>query len=99
MHLKEAKAKSKLEHFIKERTRTQVRVPRAALKGVHEVFLRINYTGDIGRAYLGDRLISDDFYVGRVWEIGLKRFSPEALEKGLTLKVLPLRKDAPVLYA
>jgi len=74
----------------------QVRVPKDALNGINEVFLRIDYVGDIGRAYLGDRLISDDYYFGRVWEIGLKRFTPEALDKGLTLKILPLRKDAPI---
>jgi hypothetical protein len=74
----------------------QVRVPKDALDGAHEVFLRIDYVGDIGRAYINDRLVNDDFYFGRVWEIGLKRFAPEALEKGLTLKILPLRKDAPI---
>jgi hypothetical protein len=74
----------------------RVRVPKDALDGIHEMFLRIDYTGDVGRAYLGNRLISDDFYFGRVWEIGLKQFAPEVLEKGLTLKILPLRKDAPI---
>jgi hypothetical protein len=77
----------------------QVRVPKDALNGVHELFLRIDYVGDIGRAHLGDRLISDDYYFGRVWEIGLRRFAPEVLKKGLTLKILPLRKDAPIYLA
>jgi hypothetical protein len=74
----------------------RITVPKNALDGVHEVFLRINYTGDIARAYIGDQLIDDDFYFGRVWEIGLRRFAPEILEKGITLKILPLRKDAPI---
>lgn len=74
----------------------EVSLPRDALAGVHEVFLRIDYAGDIGRAYLGDRLVDDDFYFGRPWEIGLSRFAPEVLEKGLTVKVLPLRRDAPI---
>jgi hypothetical protein len=74
----------------------RITVPKNALDGVHEVFLRINYTGDIARAYIGDEFIDDDFYFGRVWEIGLRRFAPEVLEKGITLKILPLRKDAPI---
>jgi len=64
--------------------------------GVREVFLRVDYIGDIGRAYLGDRLIADDFYFGRTWEIGLRRFAPELFQKTLTLRFLPLRKDAPI---
>ena len=47
-------------------------------------------------AYLGDRLVADDFYFGRPWEIGLRRLAPEVMAKGLRLKILPLRKDAPI---
>jgi len=74
----------------------EVSVPKDTLQGAHEVFLRIDYVGDIARAYLGGRLIDDDFYFGRPWEIGLSRFAPEILEKGLTIKILPLRRDAPI---
>ena len=62
----------------------------------HELFLRIDYVGDVARIYLGDQLIADEFFSGQVWEIGFKRFMPEALNQGLTLKILPLRKDAPI---
>ncbi|MEA3188809.1 MAG: beta-galactosidase [Chthoniobacter sp.] len=74
----------------------QVTLPKDALDGAHETFLQIHYTGDIARAYIGDQLIDDDFYFGRPWEIGLRRFAPEVLQKGITLKILPLRKDAPL---
>ncbi len=74
----------------------ELRVPREALRGVHELFLSIDYAGDVGRAYLGNRLVDDDFYFGRPWEIGLARFAPAVLAQGLTLKVLPLRQDAPI---
>lgn len=63
---------------------------------VGRIFLRVRYFGDVARAYVGDRLIDDDFYHGRVWEIAVSRFSPEAMEEGITLKILPLRKDAPI---
>jgi len=74
----------------------EVRLPPGDFDGVSDIFLQVDYVGDAARAYLGDRLVADDFYYGRVWEIGLKRFAPEVLEKGLTLKFLPLRLDAPV---
>jgi hypothetical protein len=73
-----------------------ISVPKDALDDAEDSLLQIHYTGDIARAYIGDRLIDDDFYFGRPWEIGLRRFAPEVLEKGITLKILPLRKDAPI---
>jgi hypothetical protein len=74
----------------------QVSVPPDALDGVHEVYLKIDYAGDVARAYIGDQFINDDFYFGQPWEIGIKRFSPSISEKGLTIKALPLRKDLPI---
>ncbi|SNX64702.1 glycosyl hydrolase family 35 [Streptomyces sp. TLI_55] len=35
--------------------------------------LRIHWAGDVGRAYVGDTLVADQFYSGRVWDIGLDR--------------------------
>ena len=58
--------------------------------------LRVDDAGDVDRAYLGERLIDDDFLFSRGLEIGLSRLAPEASEKGLALKILPLRKDAPI---
>ena len=77
----------------------EVRLPPHALEGVADILLRIDYAGDAARAYLGGRLMADDFYNGRTWEIGLKRFAPQVLEQGLTLKFLPLRQDAPIYIA
>ncbi len=77
----------------------QVSVPADALAegaGVHEVFVRVDYAGDCGRAYVGEQFVDDDFYFGQPWEIGVKRFMPAISEKGLTLKMLPMRKDSPV---
>ena len=74
----------------------RVQLPPDALQGASEVFLRIDYQGDAARAYLDGRLVADDFYYGRTWEIGLSRFAPQVLRHGLELKLLPLRADAPV---
>ena len=73
-----------------------VSVPWAAFNNAREVYLRVEYLGDIGCAYLGSHLIADNFYHGKTWEIGLRRFLPDLLQKGLTLKFLPLRRDAPI---
>ena len=63
---------------------------------VSQVYLRIDYTGDCARAYLGPQLVADDFWFGRTWEIGLKDLDPSVWVKGLELEILPLRQDAPV---
>lgn len=70
-------------------------LPENAMRGLSDAFLEIEYAGDVARLYAGSRLLSDDFYKGTTWEIGLKRFGPD-LAQGLDLRVMPLRKDAPI---
>ena len=77
--------------------RWQISLPSNAMGGLSDIFLRIKYQGDVARLYAGDSLLADDFYNGQTWEIGLKRFTKEAFEeKGLSLQIMPLRRDAPV---
>lgn len=63
------------------------------------LLLRIKYLGDVARLYLGDTLLTDNFYNGNPFEISLNRFAPDIYEKDLILKVLHLRKDAPIYLA
>ncbi|MFI1733179.1 beta-galactosidase [Streptomyces acidicola] len=59
--------------------------------------LRVHWTGDVARAYVGDTLVADQFHAGRVWDIGLDRLpagAPRA--EGLRLRVLPRHADARV---
>ncbi|MFE7277462.1 beta-galactosidase, partial [Streptomyces sp. NPDC057623] len=53
--------------------------------------LRLRWTGDVGRAYVGDTLVADQFFSGRVWDIG-------RLPTGATVRVrvLPLHAEARV---
>ena len=60
--------------------------------------LRIRYVGDVARLTLNGKLIEDDFYSGRDFEIGLKRYAPDVLTGDLQLQILPLRKGAPVFF-
>jgi hypothetical protein len=61
-----------------------------------DIFLKLNYTGDVARIYSDDKLLTDNFYNGKPFEIGLKRFSKELINKTLLLKILPMQKGAPV---
>jgi beta-galactosidase len=60
------------------------------------LLLRVHYSGDVARAYCGDELLTDNFYNGTPFDIGVNRFGNSITGKGLTLKILPLRKDAPI---
>ncbi|MGN9762438.1 beta-galactosidase [Streptomyces sp. SD31] len=53
--------------------------------------LRLHWSGDVGRAYVGDALVADQFFSGRVWDIG--RLPAGA---ALRVRVLPLHADARV---
>lgn len=61
-----------------------------------DILLKISYTGDVARIYSGDKLLTDNFYNGKVFELGLTRFSPDVYRKDLILKILPLQKNAPI---
>ena len=48
----------------------------------------------MGHAYLDGRLVSDHFFHGFPWEIGLKRFVLADKEQELIVRISPLRPDA-----
>ena len=71
-------------------------IPAQSMSGLSDIRLCIRYAGDIARLSLDGRLLDDDFYNGRPWEIGLKRFLPEAFGKKLEVSILPLPRKAPI---
>jgi beta-galactosidase len=74
--------------------RWTIRVPGAVAPA--DLLLSIQYQGDIARIYAGGKLFTDNFYNGAPWEVGLLRISPQQLQQGLELRILPLRKDTPI---
>jgi beta-galactosidase len=56
--------------------------------------LRIHYVGDVARFTLNGRLLVDDFYNGRVFDLGLRRYAREMAGGELDISILPLRRDA-----
>ena len=66
------------------------------MEGVKDVRLQLDYSGDIGHAFLNSRLINDNFANGAVWEIGLKDFAQELVENPMVIYISPLREGANV---
>jgi hypothetical protein len=63
---------------------------------VSNLFLAIDYTGDVAHLSANNKLLADDFYNGLPWSVGLRRFSEEISKGPLELSILPLRTDAPI---
>jgi hypothetical protein len=81
---------------------------RAAVWRVHlpedialdtDPILRFHYVGDVARVQLNGKLMTDDFYNGNAFDVGLRRHAPDILKGDLRIAVLPLRQDAPVYMA
>ncbi len=64
---------------------------------INNVFLDIDYTGDLGLAFINGELVDDHFYFGKPWHMGLKRFLGRLAEEGMYISFRPLFKDAPFL--
>jgi beta-galactosidase len=91
-------AKAALQPFPEQYGKSaawHISIPKDAVDGLNDVYMNIDYQGDIGRLFSGVIMLDDSYYSGHTWEIGLKRFTKE-IETPLTLTVLPLRKDAPI---
>lgn len=65
---------------------------------VDEIFLKIDYEGDIGNLFMDGRHIEDNFYDGRPWEVGLKRFMEGQQEIELELKIKALPESADIYF-
>jgi beta-galactosidase len=66
------------------------------LRGLSNLFLRVDYAGDVARLSDGDHLLDDNFFNGTPWEIGMKRFLDRREVGDLQLEILPLRTDSPI---
>ncbi len=70
--------------------RAVLRFPPDLLDGVNDIVLRLDYIGDIGHAFIGGRLVHDNFYNGSIWEIGLRRFAPDLAHQEMVIRITPI---------
>lgn len=73
-----------------------IRIPPVESGAVKNVFLQITYEGDVARIYDHSKLLTDDFFKGTPWTIGLAPTVAREADPELELRILPLRKDAPI---
>lgn len=83
---------------LPQAARWSIVVPAGATAGLSELFLRVEYEGDVARLTRDLRILDDNFYNGKSWMIGLRRFLAPDKPGRFELSILPLRKDAPVYF-
>lgn len=77
-------------------SRYTIHIPEDAFEGVEDIRLQLEYSGDIGNAFINGRLVHDNFSNGAVWEIGLKDFERELKEECITVYIVPLKEGVNV---
>jgi hypothetical protein len=73
-------------------------LPLGAMHDLSELFLEVDYMGDVAHLSAEHQLLTDDFYNGHPWMVGLDRFLNSQGSSTFELSILPLRKDAAVYF-
>lgn len=76
--------------------RYTVAIPADRLTGHKQVMLRVRYRGDVGHAFAGNELISDNFCNGGVWDIRLDHRAEALRQAPLVLYLTPVKKNVTV---
>lgn len=66
-------------------------------KQLSNLFLTIDYTGDTGMGFINGELVTDEFYKGIPWQIGLRNFIQDSSAKEMVFYFRPMQKEASYL--
>lgn len=78
------------------RFKYEITFPDNFMEGLKDALLQVNYSGDIGYAFLEGDMISDNFCNHNTWEIGLRTFADRLDKRPLTLSITPWREGVNV---
>ena len=76
--------------------RYTVKLPQDFMNNIKDARLQIDYSGDIGHAFIDGKMINDNFANGAVWEIGLKDFANVLKDSSITIYITPLKEGVNV---
>ena len=66
--------------------------PKGNLDEIDNLFLKVDYKGDVARVYADGKLVEDNFWNGKPMLVRLS----ELVGKSVEIKILPLSKDYPI---
>ena len=78
------------------RTKYELSFPDRFMDGLKDALLCVDYTGDIGSAFINGDMINDNFCNHSTWEIGLRTFARRLEKHPLTISITPLREGRSV---
>lgn len=76
--------------------RYTIQFPADALAGVKDARLQIDYRGDIGRLFLDNTMVHDNYANGDTWEFGLMEYREALKRSPLVLTIAPIREGVSV---
>ncbi|MEN8203097.1 MAG: beta-galactosidase, partial [Bacteroidota bacterium] len=76
----------------------EISLPAWSGKHIIDAFLKIDYRGDTGAAYLKGILVADDFYKGIPMTIGLRRFGNGSAPKKMLFLAVPLTAEREIYF-
>ncbi|MCG7376529.1 beta-galactosidase [Paenibacillus sp. ACRSA] len=65
---------------------------------VDDVFVQIDYEGDVAEAYIHNRMLTDHIQYGEPWRIGLKESLLKLSDHALRIMLTPVRKGTTTSY-
>ena len=74
------------------RTKYELSFPERFMDGLKDALLCVDYTGDIGSAFINGDMINDNFCNHSTWKIGLRTFARRLEKHPLTISITPLRE-------
>jgi len=84
------------QQFTKAAAAWRFEFPNQNLRHISQIYLKLNYTGDMSKATIGTQLVDDNFFNGAPWEIGLERFLPLLQQNAMTIRILPFGDNPPI---
>lgn len=76
----------------------EIDVSMGAMPQLNDLFLQIEFEGDVAQLFLDNTPVADWFYDGRTWEIGLKRFADRLRVQPFRLKITPLSAQQDIYF-
>lgn len=76
----------------------QISVPANYMDGLNNIYLKMDYSGDIGRCYLRDRLVADNYFNGQKCTIGLNKFGVQLEGQSFDISITPLKADYEMFF-
>lgn len=73
-----------------------VKLPES-IGALNDIYLEADYVADTAMGFVDGILVTDEFYKGYAWQIGLRRFLPSAKTKEMVFYFRPLDKGATFL--